>query len=271
MVEPVLDTSDLAAIAALPLPEPPEPIPYGGNLDRAELRRKQNARYWYRWVAEARQLAAAGVTPAPSHVRFRPDGELYVTVQGGFTPVEVLLEERVQAGVAFPGSHLALFGVEVGGQGDELEIPDLPAGYPWRAVVQQSAGLACHQRRFVGVVLDIRPEAERITHALANFADEGGHRCIGIGGLLLSDLVSYAALCKRIGVSAEYSWDGLEEACYPLDESAAAVLSDTPIPSLDARLQLIESGAAGLETVLMSLREIGSRQWRVWVFGENCD
>lgn len=272
-MEPVLDTSDLTAIAALADPEPqPEPELSLAFTDPDEHRRRRDARANARWVTQAKTLAAAGVTPAPSHREHRTaDGNtrLWPSTWGAFADSGDILADLVAAGATLPGSHLVLFGVEV--DPHHLTLPHLPAGYPWIAVAHQSAGIACHHRHLVGIRLEVSPDADRVVHALATFADHDGHRCIGCGPVHLSDLRRYAELCDRLGVSAETAWDALEEGCYPLDETAAQVLSDTPVPTWEERHPSPGPDATPLERLAALGEATGERTWRVWVLGPNCD
>jgi hypothetical protein len=212
-------------------------------------------------------LAAAGVRPGPSH---RVVGDnLHPTFWGAFADADDVAAAEVAAGRMVHRLPLVLFGVEV--KPSDIQLPHLPDGYPWVAVAAQTAGIACHHRHLVGVVLEVRHEQLNAVSMLGDFAHGRHHGCVGVGRVALSTLADYAALVAELGLSAEDAYVGLEEACSPLDVSAAPVLSDTPVPLEWSERWPVDEDASPLERLSNLGPLFGGDPWAVWVLGENCD
>lgn len=269
---PVLDTSDLTAIANL---ADLETLDGEGAHDDAlgairgdistETFYALRARRSYRvWLNEARILAQAGIQPSPSH--YSVGDRTVVSLGGGFTTAEA-----IQADWRMPGDPLVIFAHRIA-DGTELEagLPYLPAGWPWRAITVQSAGVACHHPRFVGLVLEPTLAGLTTAYRLNGFCGLRGHRCVGVRDVTLSEARSYADVTERLGLSAEYSWHDLEEAVYPLDAEMTGVLSETPVPSGED----LYPAEAGPLRFLSGEPDAAIRSWgefHVYVLGDNCD
>jgi hypothetical protein len=269
--EPVLDTSDLEAIAALADPGDPQPPSFAllDDPDRSLYQAAQDEYRWAVWVRQARALAAAGVRPCPSHQEVTtPEGEprLWRSSWNAFHDAQDLAAQTSRRRHPAP---LVVFGFEV--KPHNLQLPFLPSGYDWIAVANQTGGMACHHRYIVGIVLDVRADRKDDIDELDAFADRNGHSCVGLlGEVSLTELRAYGELVDRLGLSAEFSWRNLEEGCYPLDESAAALISDTPIPTWEERYPPLPDDAPPLEK-LQAMGPLVDSPWMVWVLGENCD
>jgi hypothetical protein len=265
-MQPVFDTSDLEAIAALEEPLP-APRPTLAVLpDRERYYTNQRAYKEAQWVHLARRLAAMGVRPAPSHTMGN-NNEVWPSIWGAFWDARDIADQQAADHVSYPGAPLVLFGVEV--DRHDLSHWEFPPNYPWMAVAHQTAGIACHHRYLIGIPLAPRPDRFNDIAALATFAHDRASGCVGALAVGLSDLVAYAALLDDLGLSAQDAWPALEEGCSPLDERCAAVLSDTAVPSRDERYPIPENA-----TALEALRAgppLVNNPWKVWVLGENCD
>lgn len=264
---PVLDTTDLSAIVNLPsLPDLP-----GEATARAELYLETRSPHWdtltdrhrYRaWVQDATALAAHGVRPGPSH--HQVGDRLVPAWTGGFADVTTATPPA-----SLPSDPSVIFGCAVD-PAEQAELRDFPSGYDWRALTHQSAGMACHHPRFVGMPLSIRPERLGDLYRMTAFPDFHGHDCIGLSQLLLSELVDYHTLLTTLGLSAQRTWSHLQEAVYPLDADCASVVSDTPVPTED-QLCPRPAAPADLATTLAWFAQHTTSPWGVYVFGPNCD
>jgi hypothetical protein len=233
-VTPVLDVSDLSRVAALPDLEMEEgedvfanPLTPQASEDRASANRARDRRKYREWLAAARRLAAAGVHVSPSH--YQVDGNWYTTTWGAFYDERDLRKHLASTGAPFREQEpLVLLGFEVSAVDPELVW--LPPRGDWYAVATQTAGMICHHRYFVGVPLPLHDAGARLAYQVASFAERGGHSCVGLGSLTLSELADYHAFLTSQGLSADRVWERLEEGCYPLDVSCGEMFTDSDIP-----------------------------------------
>lgn len=266
---PFLDTTDLAGLLAL---GELELLPGEADLgftDDHELYRRVNERKLYRqWLAEAQALAAAGVPVAPSH-RVIND-KLYPSYYGAFASVDEIWALRQQTTLTYPSDPLLIFAYRYDYKSDTAAVPPLPAGYPWVALTHQSAGIACHHPRFIGLILDPDPARIADLYRISHFADSP-HTCLGaFAPEPLSALVAYSELLDGFSLSAEYSYPFLEEAVYPIDKSHAASLSSTPVPT-DDELDYDIDASADVIAQLINLSEFPRSHWALFILADNCD
>lgn len=276
-----LDTRSRDVVASIADLEPPaenERVGVTANEDLSlYLGRTEFIRY-QRWLRDAVTLSRAGVRPAPSHKT--DGGKSYTSLFGAFLDVEELSEELLPAGAAenyldlldessfmyepLRVSPLVLLGYSLP-DALELELPPLPQGPGWVAVSAQTAGLACHHRRFIGIPIELHAEGRQKVAKLAEFCDSelvGGHNCVGIGGLGEDEVGAYLLQVMSLGLTSRRSLHLLEEGCYPLDldERNLAALGD-----------VIESDSNTLDSLQGLFHPDADSRWSLFVFGDNCD
>lgn len=287
-----LDTRDRTLIAEIATLQPcDESLADLFNAEDMQsfLRRSDTVSY-RRWRNEAIVVARAGVRPAPSHTQYGT--RRYVSLSGAFLDVTDLATELSSTSEtpnaelsysAAPGTSSSSWSqndldagqeselpVVIAGvalpDSDTLEIPFLPSGPHWTAVTAQTAGLACHQPRFIGVPVLLHEHGRMRAREISRFCDSelvDGHNCIGIGGLDYDEAGAYMLHTWNNGVRAEHSYPALEEGCYPVDLT---------IENLEQFGTLTGPDAALVEAVRRG--EIGSwrgSRWGIFVFGPNCD
>lgn len=293
------DTSDLLAISSIKDADVFDHSVTPTSLfdeDRDAFRAWQDESRYREWVREARQLASAGVRPAPSH-RLDARGRMSLTWWAGFYDALELPHE-------LGGSQrdpLVLFGFLVerssesssllgdSSDSDEsdqlgltassyrrLQLPYLPNGFAWTAVAHQTAGVACHHRYLVGIPLRLSESGALLAHRITSF-QQHPHSCIGLGGRTLSDLAEYHELVTSLGLSAERCFEHLEEGIYPIDVDHASTFSATPVPTddeLSAPLDENDEEASAfdrLASLVARFASPGTISPALWVLGENCD
>ncbi len=298
MIDPIFDTSDVAAIAALPVREIlrdwhfPTPFEEMGEWTIA-VRLAE-------WLVQARALAASGVRPGPSHM---DDSHTQPSVWGGFEnaldviPVspsspsapQVVLGYEVQlfsfrtvvsdvlhykefdplAGRSFTYDEIASFLPN-----DELwyQRPVLPLntasafsafralGFSPRALGVQTAGMMCDHRYIVGVPLPLTAVGALLATCVGRFLKGSSHRCVRRGNAQEPLWEEYRDLTASLGLSASSTLALLEEGFLPLDQSCLTALTALP-----ASLALPEPiHQPGLPSHLMSSPGI-------FVLPGNCD
>jgi hypothetical protein len=240
----------------------------------------EHVRY-LRWLRDAILLSRAGVRPAPSH---KVEGEKsYTSIVGAFIDAEELSVEIRKLATMESGNEdnwgsldenafmfeplrrepLVLLGLELPDDGD-IVIPNLPVGPSWVAVSAQTAGIACHHRRFVGVAIKLHLEGRRRVRELAGFCDSelvGGHNCVGIGGVDEDVIGAYILTVKALGLNSLHSIHLLEEGCYPLDVEEQNL----------ERLGNLDLHDKYVTDTLMNYPELSGSSWSLFVFGDNCD
>ena len=263
MIDPVLDTSDVAALAALPvdllLREWVFPAPF------EEMGEWTTAVRTAEWLVQAQVLAAASVRPGPSHI----DGDVSrPSVWGGF-------ESATQLVASSPSSPLVVLGYDVGlfslqteafdatrseefdplaGRSfshEEVSLlspndvlwylrPVLPentraAFAPFRdqmlevrAFSVQTAGMMCDHRYVIGVALPLTALGAMLATCVARFISGPSHGCVRRSSASEGLLRAYRNLLEELNLSADTVIDLLEEGFMPLDQSCLSLLTDLP-------------------------------------------
>jgi len=280
-VKEFLDTRSRDVITTIAGLEPPAEIERVGVTANEDLPlylgRTEYVRY-QRWLRDAVKLSRAGVRPAPSHKT--DGGKSHTSLFGAFVDVEELSDELL--GAESDENHinlndesafmyeplrvspLVLLGYSVPDD-LELNLPPLPPGPAWVAVSAQTAGLACHHRRFIGIPIQLHAEGRRRAAKLAAFCDSelvGGHNCVGIGGLGEDEIGAYLLQVISLGLTSWRSLHLLEEGCYPLD------LDDHNLTALG---KVTESDSNALDSLRRLYQPDVDSRWSLFVFGDNCD
>jgi hypothetical protein len=266
----VLDTSDLGEILALgdlallPGESEMQARIWASAGERSSARVLREREQYRTWLREARFLAARGVRPGPSH--YALDDGFFSSFNGGFA------DASWEDGGSARGSTTprVYFGRKLTRSEYDLSaLRSFPSG--WRAVSHQSSGVLCRHPRFVGIPLLVKDAMLGAVRALGGFADRlpGGHSCIGLAGVDLSELVAYDRELRDYGLSAEWAYRHLEEAIYPLDRTCAHLISDTVVPSDDVVWPRKTGGS--VLTNLFASWPGDTAQWGVFIFGDNCD
>jgi len=218
------------------------------------------------WNHNSVLLGAKGVRYGESHSYV--SGVAHPSLDGGYIDSNDLLAELVQEGAYLPGVPLTMLAYVV----EELEsLPEFNSSLPWVAVTHQSAGMGCHQRRVIGVPVTLHEAGVELAVKLGGFADvawNDGHSCVGIGGVMLSELEGYHRLLSSVGLSAEHTWEWLEEGCSPVDATDTNLEALGSLPGFSGEIHtLIEDSSSwgGLRLFAKDSR------WSVLVLGENCD
>jgi hypothetical protein len=291
------DTSDLLAISSIKDDDVFDQSVSPTSLfdeDRESFRAWQEESRYREWVREARQLASAGVRPAPSH-REDTSGRMSLSWWAGFYNAQELPLE-LGGSVCDP---LVLFGFLVErsiedssllpDQTDDddqlglstsmyrrLQLPYLPNGFDWLAVAHQTAGVACNQRYLVGIPLRLTESGALMAHRLATF-QQSPHVCVGASSQKLSDLAEYHRLVSSLGLSAERCFKRLEEGIYPIDAEYAPLFSATPVPTEEELTPPLDEDSESasafdrLASLLARFASPGATYPALWVLGENCD
>lgn len=296
------DTSDLLAISSIKdsdvFDRSVSPTPLFDE-DRDAFRVWQEESRYREWVREARQLASAGVRPAPSH-RVDAFGRMTLTWWAGFydareLPPDLggsLLDPLVLFGflVERSAGSSTLLADSTDHDDDDSEdqldvetssyrrllLPYLPNGFEWVAVANQTAGIACHHRYLVGIPLRLSKSGALLAHRLTSY-QQNPHACVGVGGRTLSDLAEYHGLLSSLGLSAERCYKHLEEGIYPIDTEHASLFSATPVPTeeeLTPPLDEDDESASPfdrLASLVARFSSPGTTRPALWVLGENCD
>lgn len=237
--------------------------------DIRDTRRLYEQQKFQRWFTQAKTLTAHNVHIAPAYAAYNE--RLNPNIWGAFWDSEQLAKNLADSTNLYRAHEpLVMFAYEVDINNLTCHHPHLPGHDLW-AVATQSAGMACHHRYLIGIPLALHDSGSRTAAHIAHFANRDRHNCVGLGGHNLSDLADYHQHLADCGMSAEWVWDRLEEAVYPLDRHCAAALSDTPVPD-DEKLCGPNTATTGKEQILETFTRIHApKRWAVYILGDNCD
>ena len=114
-------------------------------------------------------------------------------------------------------------------------MPILKPGREWLALVHQTSGYSCEQRRMIATRLEPRPSILPKLESIArdNFFAESGH--FDPYDLLASRIVSYVSALRAIDLDCECTWRNLTEGLYPIDATPENLrrVAENP-PDLDS-------------------------------------
>lgn len=263
VIDPVLDTSDVAALAALPVEEILKawrfPTPF------EEMGEWTVAVRLAEWLVQAQALAAASVRPGPSHVH----GDVSTpSVWGGFMNAVDLTSSSPSSPVVVLGYDIHLFSLQTevydairpeefdplaGRSFSHEEVaefspndllwhlrPVLPLntasafepfralGLELRAFSVQTAGVMCDHRYVVGVALPLTALGTMLATCVGLYLSGSSHRCVRRGHRTEDVLGGYLALVEELGLSAHSVSQLFEEGFMPLDQSCLASLTALP-------------------------------------------
>jgi hypothetical protein len=108
---------------------------------------------------------------------------------------------------------------------------DLKKGWKWLKIAHQTAGLACHQRYMLGILL--QPKSVEVLQNMHNLSDRWLDSNAGVFGLSMKEANEYSSDLKMLfEVDCNASWRDMEEAIYPIDCTTEnlAKLTSTKLP-----------------------------------------
>jgi hypothetical protein len=219
----------------LHVPAPKVADAIAGRISTAEYLRVAEDAAEAAWLRDARRVARLGVRPAPL---------TQATVGSAAGPLDAF---------GHRGPQLVLAATL-----DAVEAHLLPEPRHWIFLDHRHAGVSCHHLEVVATVLPVTDRA-----VLAEF-DRFAHGPHGAGCVVgrLDDLAAYHGLLNRLGLSANWSFDGFAEALYPLDLTREN-LNRLGVEDLDLAFYDVVDRVAG------SFRTL--QRWRLLVLTENCD
>ena len=295
MIDPVLDTSDVMAIAALPVEQVLRdwvfPTPF------EEMGEWATAVRLAEWLVQAQMLSAASVRPGPSH----ENGDVTTpSVWGAFESATKLKASSPSSPLVVLGYDVSLFSLQtevfdasspeefdplVGRSFSHDEValispndvlwylrPVLPeniteAFAPFRermlevrAFSVQTAGMMCDHRYVVGVALPLTALGAMLATCVAQFISDPSHGCVRRSSASEHLLQAYRNLLEELNLTADSVLGLLEEGFMPLDQSCLSLL--TGLPSTLCLPPPVFK--AGLPDHLRATPGI-------FVFSENCD
>jgi hypothetical protein len=140
-------------------------------------------------------------------------------------------------------------------------LPTLPDDF--KPMMHQTGGIACHQHKFWGKVLDVRPTVKFRMEALGSrwYGSNAG-----VFGATLDELNRYREDIKELfGADCNYSYTAFEEGIYPLDVTPE-ILQELCDDNLPADLDKLIQWDTPMQQFLGSMN-----RWKLYILVENSD
>ena len=131
----------------------------------------------------------------------------------------------------------------------------------WVNLFHQTAGYACHHLYFQALFLDPKKE---ILPLMKILNEEWEESCISAPPCLQT-AIKYEKVLSEYGLSANYSYSGLQEGFYPIDMECLSKVT-TSVDPLKLE-ELIRRPRRKKPSMLDSL----PHQWGLAILGQNCD